>query len=95
MLTAITLFTLPTGIFCVWGVGEVSALSEVVGLMGVFGEGPTTCKFLGIEIDSVKGVCRLHMDKVVDLERELKFLLEAKKVRLRKLESVHNASVRA
>ncbi|KAM9324652.1 uncharacterized protein PAF06_000727 [Gastrophryne carolinensis] len=45
-------------------------------------------KFLGIEIDSQVGVCRLPLDKVSDLLQELQGALGVKKVTLRQLQSV-------
>ncbi|KAM9330287.1 uncharacterized protein PAF06_011605 [Gastrophryne carolinensis] len=52
-------------------------------------EGPRTCmSFLGIEIDSQAGVCRLPLVKVRDLLQELQGALLVKKVTLRQLQSV-------
>ncbi|KAM9311580.1 LOW QUALITY PROTEIN: uncharacterized protein PAF06_009408 [Gastrophryne carolinensis] len=52
-------------------------------------EGTRTCmSFLGIEIDSQAGVCRLPLVKVRDLLQELPGALLVKKVTLRQLQSV-------
>ncbi|KAM9323850.1 carbohydrate sulfotransferase 4-like [Gastrophryne carolinensis] len=52
-------------------------------------EGPaTSIKFLGIEIDTVEGVCRLPADKVRDLETGLEGILGLRKIRLKQLQSV-------
>ncbi|KAM9319605.1 uncharacterized protein PAF06_003991 [Gastrophryne carolinensis] len=52
-------------------------------------EGPaSSIKFLGIEIDTVEGVCRLPADKVQDLETGLEGILGLRKIRLKQLQSV-------
>ncbi|XP_040273667.1 uncharacterized protein LOC120989530 [Bufo bufo] len=52
-------------------------------------EGPSTViTFLGIEIDSVAMECRLPENKVSDLLNEVVFLRGAKKVQLRRVQSV-------
>ncbi|KAM8939578.1 uncharacterized protein RCH25_053265 [Pelodytes ibericus] len=52
-------------------------------------EGPTTClSFLGLEIDSVAGVCRLPKDKLVVLRAAVQMVRGAKKVTLRQLQSL-------
>ncbi|KAM9311479.1 uncharacterized protein PAF06_009289 [Gastrophryne carolinensis] len=72
-------------------------LATMLNVFGVFGvpvahdktEGPaTTIKFLGIEIDTVKRVCRLPRDKIEDLVGGLEGALGAKKVTLVRLQSV-------
>ncbi|KAM9324594.1 uncharacterized protein PAF06_000661 [Gastrophryne carolinensis] len=72
-------------------------LSTMLNVFGAFGvpvahdktEGPATViKFLGIEIDTVRGVCRLPRDKIEDLVGGLEGALGVKKVTLVQLQSV-------
>ncbi|KAM8953113.1 alpha-2-HS-glycoprotein [Pelodytes ibericus] len=51
-------------------------------------EGPTTClSFLGLEIDSTKGDCKLPLDKLVSLSQVVGELKQSKKVTLKQLQS--------
>ncbi|KAM8945646.1 uncharacterized protein RCH25_048954 [Pelodytes ibericus] len=52
-------------------------------------EGPVTCLcFLGIELDSVAGECRLPMDKLIGLRADISAAMGLRKIRLQQLQSL-------